>query len=108
MIRHTSTTHAPWFVVPADHKWFTRVVVSEAIVETLRELKLAYPSVDASKRRELAEARRALENEDALERRKRGTFERGEAKRGAGKRAKPRAAKTSTAKAQARPRRRPK
>jgi len=71
MIRHTSTPDAPWYVVPADHKWFTRVVVSEAIVETLQSLNLAYPTVDASKRRELTEVRRALENESALARKAR-------------------------------------
>jgi len=89
MIRHTSTPHAPWYVVPADHKWFTRVVVSETIVETLRGLDLAYPSVDASKRKELAEARRALENEDALERRgRRPTARKGAPARGVARRRK--------------------
>jgi PPK2 family polyphosphate:nucleotide phosphotransferase len=71
MIRHTSTPYAPWYVVPADHKWFTRVVVSAAIVDTLQGLKLAYPTVDAEKRKELAEVRSTLENEPALERRRR-------------------------------------
>jgi PPK2 family polyphosphate:nucleotide phosphotransferase len=60
MIRHTATRHAPWYVVPADNKWFTHLVVSAAIVETLEGLGVAYPKVDAAKRKELAEARRAL------------------------------------------------
>jgi hypothetical protein len=61
MIVHTSTKHAPWYVVPADNKWFTRVVVSAAIVDTLQDLKLAYPKVDAAKRKELQAAQAALE-----------------------------------------------
>ena len=48
MIRHTAARHAPWFVVPADHKWFTRLVVSFAVVDALKEMKLAYPTVDAA------------------------------------------------------------
>ena len=54
MIRHTASKHAPWYVVPADNKWFTHLVVSAAIVETLEELDLAYPKVDAAKRKEIA------------------------------------------------------
>jgi len=60
MIRHTATGHAPWYVVPADHKWFTRLVVAAAVVETLQSLKLDFPQVDAAKKRELAAARAAL------------------------------------------------
>jgi len=60
MIRHTATRHAPWYVVPADNKWFTRAVVAAAIIEGLVGLGLAYPSVGAEKRRELEEARAAL------------------------------------------------
>jgi len=63
MIRHTATPHAPWYVVPADQKWFTRLVVGSAIVETLKELKLSYPKVDAEKRKALAAARVKLEKE---------------------------------------------
>ena len=65
MIRHTARPHAPWYVVPADHKWFTRLVVGSAIVETLKELKLSYPKVDAEKRKALAAARVKLEKEKA-------------------------------------------
>jgi PPK2 family polyphosphate:nucleotide phosphotransferase len=60
MIRKTSSRHAPWYVVPADHKWFTRLVVSAVIVETLESLKLSYPKVDAAKRKELEEAKKLL------------------------------------------------
>jgi PPK2 family polyphosphate:nucleotide phosphotransferase len=61
MIRNTATKHAPWYVVPADNKWFTHLVVASAIVETLKELSLAYPKVDAAKQRELQAARHELE-----------------------------------------------
>ena len=59
-IRATASKHAPWFVVPADNKWFTRLVVAAAIVEAVEELDLAYPKVDAEKKKELAAARAAL------------------------------------------------
>jgi hypothetical protein len=59
-IRATAAPHAPWFVVPADNKWFTRLVVADAIVEALDRLKLEYPKVDKAKRKELAAARAML------------------------------------------------
>jgi PPK2 family polyphosphate:nucleotide phosphotransferase len=59
-IRATASYHAPWFVVPADHKWFTRLVVAAAIVQALEKLDLSYPKIDAAKRKELAAARAAL------------------------------------------------
>jgi len=59
-IRNTATKHAPWYVVPADNKWFTRLVVAAAVVETLDSLDLAYPHVGKEKRRQLAAAKRAL------------------------------------------------
>ncbi len=62
MIRHTATPWAPWYVVPADHKWFTRSVVAAAIVDTLEGLDLSYPEVDPQKQRELEETRRLLLN----------------------------------------------
>lgn len=65
MIRHTSTPHAPWYVVPADHKWFTRLVVAAAVVDALEDLELEWPKVDSAKRKELAAAREALAEEDA-------------------------------------------
>jgi PPK2 family polyphosphate:nucleotide phosphotransferase len=62
-IRETSTKDAPWYVVPADNKWFTRLVVAAAIVDTLDSLDLDYPKVSKAKRRELAAAQRALVHE---------------------------------------------
>ena len=62
-IRGTASKQAPWFVVPADNKWFTRVVVAAAIVEALENLDLAYPKVDEAKRKELAETRGMLMKE---------------------------------------------
>jgi PPK2 family polyphosphate:nucleotide phosphotransferase len=60
MIRHTASPEAPWYVVPADHKWYTRVVVADAIVDTLESMDLRYPQVDDAKRAELEEARKRL------------------------------------------------
>jgi PPK2 family polyphosphate:nucleotide phosphotransferase len=60
MIRQTATKEAPWYVVPADNKWFTHLVVAAAIIETLEGLDLAYPEVDAAKRKELEGARKLL------------------------------------------------
>ena len=60
MIRETATEYAPWYVVPANNKWFTRIVVAAAIIEALASLDLKYPKVDKEKRRELAAARRML------------------------------------------------
>jgi PPK2 family polyphosphate:nucleotide phosphotransferase len=62
-IRRTATAEAPWYVVPADHKWFTRVVVAAAIVDALASLDLAFPTVDADGLTELAKLRRKLEAE---------------------------------------------
>jgi len=63
MIRHTATPDAPWWVVPADHKWFTRLVVAEAIADTMKNLGLHFPAIDAAQRKELAAARAALRRE---------------------------------------------
>jgi PPK2 family polyphosphate:nucleotide phosphotransferase len=63
MIRHTATGHAPWYVVPADHKWYSRLVVAAVIIDTLQSLKLQFPKVDAAKRRELAAAKARLKAE---------------------------------------------
>ncbi|MGA8868016.1 MAG: polyphosphate kinase 2 family protein, partial [Candidatus Sulfotelmatobacter sp.] len=60
MIQNTATVHAPWYVVPADNKWFTRLTISAAIVETLEELNLSYPEVNATKRKQLAAAQKVL------------------------------------------------
>ena len=56
MIIQTACDHAPWYVIPADNKWFTRVAVAAAVVETLEDLNLAYPKVDAATRKELQAA----------------------------------------------------
>ena len=61
MIRHTASPHAPWYVVPADKKWFTRLVVAAAVLEALDDMNLAYPKVDDEKRKELEAARSVLE-----------------------------------------------
>ena len=63
-IEATASKHAPWFVVPADNKWFTRLVVASAIVEAVEKLALSYPKIDAAKKKELATARRVLAREN--------------------------------------------
>jgi len=63
MIRETATKQAPWYVVPADNKWFTRVIVAAAVIEALADLDLAYPKVDKKKMRELAAAKTRSLNE---------------------------------------------
>ena len=60
MIQNTASPNAPWYVVPADNKWFTRLVVAAAIVDALKGLKLAYPKVDGERKAELAAARKQL------------------------------------------------
>ncbi len=60
MIRATASPHAPWHVVPADNKWFTRLVVAAVIVETLESLKVDFPVLDPARKKELATARRML------------------------------------------------
>jgi PPK2 family polyphosphate:nucleotide phosphotransferase len=62
-IRATASKRAPWYVVPADNKWFTRLIVAAAIVEAMEKLDLAYPTVDAKKNKELQAARAALSEE---------------------------------------------
>jgi len=69
-ITATSTEHAPWYVVPADHKWVSRAVVSAVLAGTIRDLGLAYPQIDAERRSGLEEARRRLEAEADEPRRK--------------------------------------
>jgi len=60
MIQETATKEAPWYLVPADNKWFTRVVVAGAVIETLASLDLAYQKVDEGKLKELAAAKKKL------------------------------------------------
>jgi PPK2 family polyphosphate:nucleotide phosphotransferase len=64
MIRNTATKHAPWYVVPADNKWFTRTVVAAAIYDALDEMKVSFPTVSDEKRKELEAARSMLEGKD--------------------------------------------
>ena len=63
MIRHTASKHAPWYVVPADNKWFTRLVVSQAVVDALQAMNLKYPKVSGAEQAALAHARHQLESE---------------------------------------------
>ncbi|CAN5240766.1 polyphosphate kinase 2 family protein [soil metagenome] len=63
-LQNTSTKDAPWFVVPADHKWFTRVVVSNIIIHKMESLNLEYPQVSEAHLKSLLEAKELLENED--------------------------------------------
>jgi PPK2 family polyphosphate:nucleotide phosphotransferase len=60
MIANTATPHAPWFVIPADNKWFTRLAVAAAIVDTLDDLDLSYPKLDPQKQKELEAAKKVL------------------------------------------------
>ncbi len=63
MIQNTSSPDAPWYVVPADHKWFTRLVVAAAVVDALEDLNLKFPKVDRAKRKELKAAEAILRGE---------------------------------------------
>jgi PPK2 family polyphosphate:nucleotide phosphotransferase len=60
MIQHTATADAPWYVIPADNKWFTRVVVASAIIDAMVSMDLSYPEVGKEKLAELAEAKKIL------------------------------------------------
>jgi PPK2 family polyphosphate:nucleotide phosphotransferase len=59
-IRETATDHSPWYVVPADNKWYTRVIVAAAVIDALASMKLRYPKVTEAKRKDLEVARQAL------------------------------------------------
>ena len=63
LIRHTANAHAPWYVVPADNKWFTRLVVAAAVAHALEGMNLKYPKVDGEQKAELEKARQQLEKE---------------------------------------------
>jgi PPK2 family polyphosphate:nucleotide phosphotransferase len=62
-LSRTSTRHAPWYIVPADHKWFTRLVIAELVVEALESLELRFPGVTPERLEALAEARKRLGSE---------------------------------------------
>jgi PPK2 family polyphosphate:nucleotide phosphotransferase len=63
IVRHTSTATAPWYVVPADHKWFARVVIGSAVVSKLDELNLRFPKLDKASLEEFERVKKALEDE---------------------------------------------
>jgi polyphosphate kinase 2 (PPK2 family) len=64
MIQNTATKQAPWYVIPADNKWFTRLVVAAATIEALDSLDLQFPEVDKQKKKDLAKVREALIREE--------------------------------------------
>ncbi len=64
-IQRTATPHAPWYVVPADNKWFTRLVVASAAIDALEGLKLHYPKVGDAQKKELQKARGLLTGQEA-------------------------------------------
>jgi len=70
-IRHTSRPDAPWYVVPADNKWFARIVIAAALVETMESIDPQYPKIEGAVLRELETVRKALEAEEAADKRKR-------------------------------------
>ena len=65
MIRHTAAPGAPWFVVPADHRWFTRLIVAGAIADTMKRLRPSFPALDRRKKKELKSVERALRRKGA-------------------------------------------
>ena len=64
MFNHTSTEHAPWYIIPADHKWFTRAAVADVIINKLHSLNLSYPNINEEHRQSLLRAKELLESED--------------------------------------------
>jgi PPK2 family polyphosphate:nucleotide phosphotransferase len=64
IFNHTSTESAPWYIIPADRKWFTRLVVADIICSKLKELDLRYPTLSEEHQRQLIKAKQLLENED--------------------------------------------
>ncbi len=63
VFNHSSTPYAPWYIVPADHRWFTSLAVADIVVTKLKELKLRYPQTSDEAEKDLTEAKRALESE---------------------------------------------
>jgi len=64
MLSRTSTPWAPWYVIPADHKWFTRIAVADILLNNMKDLRCTYPEVGKGAKRDLANARRLLEREE--------------------------------------------
>src|SRR5262245_6186296 len=73
LIRHTSTKESPWYVIPADNKWFTRLVVASVVIDALESIKPSFPKLDGEKLRELNTARAALEAEPQKGKQKKST-----------------------------------
>jgi polyphosphate kinase 2 (PPK2 family) len=63
MLEATSTKHAPWYVIPADHKWVSRTMVAAIVTRQIAALKLRYPEVTDEKREQIAQAKKQLEKE---------------------------------------------
>lgn len=63
VFNHTSTKLAPWYIIPADHKWFTHIAIADIIVSKLKSMNLQYPTVSEARRKELGEAKKLLEHE---------------------------------------------
>jgi PPK2 family polyphosphate:nucleotide phosphotransferase len=76
-IRNTASDHAPWYVVPANKKWFTRLVVAAAVIDALEDMDLHYPKVDDNQRKELEVARALLEAEGNGDGKKKGNGKKG-------------------------------
>lgn len=64
VFNHASTNSAPWYIIPDDNKWFTRLAGSDIICNRLKDLKLTHPTVSETQRQELLKAKERLENED--------------------------------------------
>jgi hypothetical protein len=71
MIRETSTPEAPWYVVPADHKWFTRLVVAAAVIDAMERMNLKFPEVDKASLERMEAIRKALLAEKPVQAEKR-------------------------------------
>jgi PPK2 family polyphosphate:nucleotide phosphotransferase len=82
MIRHTATKNSPWYVVPADQKWFTRLVVAAAVIDALETIKPSFPKLDDEQLRELTLARAALEAEPGGKKKKKAGKEKAKTKGG--------------------------
>ncbi len=63
ILSHTSTAHAPWYIIPADHRWFSALAVADVVVGKLQSLKLRYPAMNKEQKDELAKAKQALKRE---------------------------------------------
>ena len=62
-LNHTSTKQSPWYIIPAEHRWFASAAVAEVVVSTLESLKLSYPTMDKEQKQEMMKAKEQLESE---------------------------------------------